>query len=166
MNGCQGNQRLESAQSANQHIGTNQKRCFKCGKIKQKHDFYKHPQMADGRLNKCKECTKKDVAENYHEKRDYYAEYERERFKMPHRKKALVGYQRKRRKANPEKYAAHIAVSNAVRDGKIEKPNKCENCKKMCRIEGHHDDYGKPLDVKWLCRRCHLAVHGRAAYKN
>lgn len=38
--------------------------CMKCGHEKPIEEFYKHKKMSDGRLNKCKECTKKDVAEN------------------------------------------------------------------------------------------------------
>jgi hypothetical protein len=43
-----------------------------------------------------------------------------------------------------------------LRRGKIEKV-ACEICGKPGQM--HHDDYSKPLDVRWLCRPHHLELH-------
>lgn len=51
------------------------------------------------------------------------------------------------------------ALRRAVIKGKVIKPTTCESCQKETKIEGHHTDYSKPLEVVWLCRKCHRAVH-------
>jgi hypothetical protein len=113
--------------------------------------------MGDGRLNKCKECTKRDVSANYRANVDHYVKYERERNATPTRRAARYDYLRNKRSS--EKRLANIAVGNAVRDGRLTK-RPCEKCGKL-PAEAHHDDYSKPLDVRWLCRPHHLEYHGK-----
>jgi hypothetical protein len=57
------------------------------------------------------------------------------------------------RKDNPDGYKAQTAVGNAIRDGKLIK-QPCQVCRSE-DVEGHHEDYSKPLEVEWLCSRHH-----------
>lgn len=146
------------------------KGCFKCGEVKPLTEFYKHPQMADGYVNKCKECNKKDVSTHYHDTSSERKEYERKRLHDPHRIEARIQYRKDNpeafskgnaayRKRHPEKAIAHSMVNNAIRDGKLFK-TPCQICGDL-EVEGHHPDYSKPLDVTWLCKVHHLAAHGK-----
>ena len=57
------------------------------------------------------------------------------------------------------KRQARQAVNKAVYRGILPKPSACSQCGRVSRIEGHHYDYDKPLDITWLCRRCHVFRH-------
>jgi len=146
------------------------KTCFKCGIFKSRTEFYRHPRMADGLLGKCKECTKADVQANYREHIDQYKEYERGRGMATHRVEARARYESTprgkmaiRRSSlsfiahNPLKHAAHILVGNAIRGGRLQR-HPCEVCG-VEKAQAHHDDYGKPLDVRWLCTTHHAEWH-------
>lgn len=61
------------------------------------------------------------------------------------------------RRRFPNRYRAHLAVGNALRRGILVK-QPCEVCG-VDRVDAHHDDYRKPLSVRWLCRRHHIALH-------
>jgi len=61
------------------------------------------------------------------------------------------------KKNNPEKHDAHMAVSRAIKAGKL-KRQCCFECGKE-KTEGHHQDYSKPLEVIWLCSYHHKALH-------
>ncbi len=65
-------------------------------------------------------------------------------------------YVRKWQINNREKINAHAKVHRAVKNGTLIRSKTCELCgTDKGKMEGHHDDYSKPLDVKWLCRLCH-----------
>lgn len=130
------------------------KSCFKCGADKPLHEFYRHPKMADGRFNKCKECNKRDVRQNRKAKIDYYRTYDKKRGN-----RQTTEYQQAYKDAFPKKTQARAMVGNAVKGGKLYKPKLCQECGSGGRIHGHHDDYDNPLDVRWLCAACHRQWH-------
>jgi len=136
------------------------KTCFKCGVTKDMDEFYRHSAMKDGHLNKCKECTKLDVQANYRDNWDHYVAYERYRELLPIRREQQAAAAAKARQRHPSKYKARTAVGNAVRDGRLLK-GPCEKCGTTQLVQAHHHDYSKPLDIRWLCRPCHMNDHGK-----
>lgn len=137
------------------------KTCFKCKIAKPRSEFYAHPQMADGLIGKCKACTKADVKANYIANYDHYQAYERKREQQPERRLKLFKYLRTMREVHPEHNRARQLVNYHIRAGKLVK-KPCEFCGST-KVEAHHDDYSKPLDVRWLCHRHHRMVHGTLA---
>jgi len=59
---------------------------------------------------------------------------------------------------NHDKVIARVLLNQALKIGKVVKPKKCEDCQKRKKLEGHHEDYNKPLVVKWVCRDCHVKI--------
>lgn len=136
------------------------KKCFKCGVEKDLSEFYPHKRMADGHLNKCKECTKSDVHQNRVADPAKYSEYEKKRLHTPKRKEQRAESQRVRRKKYPEKEKARATVARFLKKGWLTK-KPCEICGDP-ETEAHHDDYSKPLDVRWLCFKHHREeAHGQ-----
>lgn len=76
-------------------------------------------------------------------------------------KERYIEYQTKWSIDNREKKRAHVAIYDAIKRGDIIKPTKCSKCDKEKRLHAHHEDYTKPLEVKWLCQSCHIAEHKR-----
>ena len=64
---------------------------------------------------------------------------------------------------NPTEYNAHKVTEAAIAAGVLKRPDKCSICGisgSVRRIEAHHDDYMKPLDVIWACTPCHKRLDG------
>lgn len=68
-----------------------------------------------------------------------------------------------KRKRSEVQMKAWQAVTTALSTGKI-KRGTCEQCSLLG--EAHHDDYSKPLDIRWLCHRHHVEIHGRRAFSS
>lgn len=100
--------------------------------------FYKHAQMADGHVNKCKTCNKIYVRQNRKKNVEYYRAYDRDRGN-----RQTPDY--------AKEYKAHTLINNAVRDGKL-RSKPCEICLDVC-THAHHDDYNFPLEVRCNQRR-------------
>lgn len=141
--------------------------CRTCGDEKSLMDFYR---QTNGSLQRdCKDCWKAYVKANRLARAAHYSSYEKARATAPHRVEARKRYaqtpggkaatsraNRRFIERNPAKRAAHVLVGNALRDGRLIR-QPCEVCGE--RAQAHHDDYGKPLDVRWLCPTHHSEWH-------
>ena len=74
----------------------------------------------------------------------------------------LVHAEKNAARDNQDIQKIHRMVRTAIEKGELVKPTTCEGCYKETRskaLHGHHEDYSKPLEVRWLCRRCHWITH-------
>lgn len=141
--------------------GLPDKECMRCGESLPRSEFYTHPYTADGLLGACKACHRAAVKANRAAKREQYSAYESRRWQRPERRVQMRDCIRRRRARSPEKDAARYAVSNAIRDGRLVR-GPCAFCGTTVRVQAHHEDYSRPLDVVWACFKCHReCCHGQ-----
>jgi len=133
------------------------KECFKCKTVKPLEEFYKHPRMGDGHLNKCKSCTKSDANKNRQDNLEARRDYDRQRSKLAHRMELKSILLKSWRTEDLRRQRCHNAVRTAILNGKLVK-FPCERCGEVKSL-AHHEDYDKPLDVMWLCQPCHKQRH-------
>lgn len=97
--------------------------------------------LGDGRIkwDKCKECSKVYKRQHYLKNKENYAAKKRSR------------------QRNSSKHKSVSAVYHAIKAGKLVR-QPCEECGAE-KAEAHHDDYAKPLEVRWLCRSHHRQWH-------
>ena len=134
------------------------KACSKCKVLKPLSGFAK---LRQGYQSWCKECQN-ECHRNHNAKEDVKirkAQYRKEYNSTDAAKKINAEYQRKIRSTEEEKikrYCRRVAQL-AVNSGKLVK-KPCEQCGNP-NAQKHHTDYSKPLEVRWLCRLCHMKLH-------
>lgn len=149
------------------------KKCKKCGIEKEKCEENFYRRTPGGTFESiCKKCryegarnlakTKPDqykkVRQKYYlknrekikEASKKWRQGNKERFKKIHNKSHLK---------HPLKRCARKLLNYHIKKGNINRPDVCGKCFKNYRIQAHHDDYSKPLEVRWLCSKCHVMEH-------
>lgn len=110
-----------------------------------------------------------DNEERLKEKRkvEYYANVEMYREKSKKYAKTEVGKIKRKEtierylstEEGKEKHKCRSIVNAAIRSRKLIRPTICSRCKIECKPQAHHVDYNRPLEVTWLCVRCHEKEH-------
>jgi hypothetical protein len=121
---------------------TELKRCVNCGQLKPRGDFWRNCRASDGLASGCKSCI-----------RAYKQEYYKSEAGKATRQRSSETYAKK----SPAHNRARSIVSAAKSSGRIF-AGPCEVCGAE-RTHAHHDDYNKPLEVRWLCPMHHKEWH-------
>ena len=97
--------------------------CFKCNIEKALSEYYKHKQMGDGHLNKCKDCTKNDTKSRLDKLLEdpVFVEKEQKRhrdkyYRLGYKEKHKPSYEEKKKimERYSQKYPEKIKAANAV----------------------------------------------------
>jgi len=137
--------------------------CSVCKKEKPTSDFYSFYKKGKEYFTRCKQCQKelsiKYYKDNLEQERDRSRKYTKtENGKINSLKHTYLSIKR-----YPEKYKAHYIVSYEIQKGSLKK-QPCEVCGEII-VQAHHDDYSKPLEVRWLCPKHHRMLHKIQKYE-
>lgn len=136
--------------------GDNGKTCCVCGITKPLTEYFRASNFR-GLMGACKVChtaRNQRANEKYKEKR----KAQRRRYnETPERRAAAYENTKKMYSLHREHQLARMKVYHAVKTGKLQK-KPCQRCSEI-KVQAHHDDYDKPLEVLWLCIPHHKKLH-------
>ena len=106
-------------------------------------------------MSYCRDCKR---AYDRLRQRTWYLDKKRENGRRHYTKTAdrKHAYYEAYKLQHQDKLQARSIMGHAIRDGKLLR-RPCEVC--AGKADGHHDDYARPLEVRWLCRQHHMAHH-------
>lgn len=141
---------LRLAGGFQQEDSTESKTCTKCHITKPLKEFVKCLRSSSGFVSYCRDCGQR-AKEEYRQSHPEPIEKKQEGRRRD----------RDRRRGTPH-LKANILLRAAVRYGRVAKPSTCSSCQAETptrQLHAHHTDYSKPLEVTWLCQKCHALTH-------
>lgn len=134
------------------------KRCSACLVFKPESAFYLDSKNHDGVKAKCKTCftERKGTAMSSKQIRD--EEFNRKMATDISFSENVKNSDLSKKQQTAFRNRARKKLRYAVKVGKLTR-QPCESCGKTSGVQGHHDDYSKPLEVRWLCRKHHGLAH-------
>ena len=121
---------------------TDTKRCPRCGRTLPVTHYHRDHTRKDGLCQICRDCV---------------SERDRRAYESGDQLATRLGACER----SPTRRNAYAATMAALKAGRLKRPDRCGGCgchASLRRIEAHHHDYSKPLDVIWLCTRCHRRI--------
>lgn len=138
-------------------------KCPVCKNWLSEDDYYQNKRKLNKLTSLCKKCT---IQGNLRTRN------------LENTRRLSREWMRRARKSNPEKFRiisklnykkngakqrikhelkakCRSELRYAILAGKVIKPSNCSNCGEVRKVTAHHDDYNRPLVVRWLCNDCH-----------
>lgn len=147
------------------------KKCTQCHVVRTEQDYHRHKGFPTGRRATCKVCVQAETKRYYEANREKHNKVCR-KWQVNNKEKVkgyTIAYRERRIEVakrwvanNPLKKKAQRLVNDRLKAGKISKGSNCQLC--GCddkALDAHHGDYGKPLEVVWVCKKCHSWIHSK-----
>ena len=151
-----------------------EKPCNQCEETKPLEEFYRKHNRPFGRTSLCRQCMRADnksyrqtpegkiinsrAVKKYQQTAKGGIVQKRASKKYQQTKKGKICHAqaiKTYRALHSKEIQARMIVYQAIANGILIRPSICSNCNKERRISAHHEDYDKPLEVIWLCDKCH-----------
>lgn len=129
--------------------------CPACQTAKPSADFYADSRAANGLKPQCKACHIATTMRTRDPEKQREANREHMRRARNRDPEKFRARERNRKPQDPVKVGARQILNAAVHSGEVIRPSCCALCSGGGRIEAHHSNYSRPLDVLWLCTLCH-----------
>lgn len=143
------------------------KRCYQCQKDLPVSEYHKDHKSKDGLCATCRSCKKAKMlsiprkclvcGKEFFARKDQVAlgnglccSY---KCSMKRRLNSQGNY------TTDQKASIRVMVDKFIARNNIQRPSICPNCNNLGQVEAHHDDYGKPFVIRWLCSSCHRGLH-------